>query len=137
MLIRLEGEFWDCVQSNTPPPIDGSEASAEFLNKRFPDSIPRSTIELPGDAVTLILRYDAACEQLERITEQKSEAENRLKEMLGEHEAGVAGGRVITWKSITQERLDTKALKAERPSLFKRYANKTSYRRFSVKAAVI
>lgn len=85
-------------------------------------------------AAELIEQYDAACEQLEAITEQKQEAENLLKQMLGENEVGTAGDRIITWKSISQERLDSKTLKAEHPVLYKKYANKTSYRRFSIKA---
>jgi putative phage-type endonuclease len=135
MLIQLEAEFWDCVQSDVPPPLDGSEASAKFLAQRFPDSIPESKIELPANAAELIRQYDEACEQLERIEEQKHEAENLLKQMLGDNEAGIAGDRVITWKSVSQERFDNKTLKAEHPTLYRKYANKSSYRRFTVKAA--
>jgi len=40
---------------------------------------------------------------------------------------------VITWKSFTQERLDTKTLKVEHPALFTKYANKISGRRFTIK----
>ena len=135
MLVQLEMEFWRQVQENVPPPLDGSEASAKFLSERFPNSIPKSTIELPDEAVTIIQQYDSACEQLEQVTEQKQEAKNLLKQMMGEHEAGTAEGRVVTWKSASQERLDTKTLKAEHPVLYKKYANKISFRRFSVKAA--
>ena len=136
MLIHLEGDFWDHVQLNVPPPLDGSEASAKFLSERFPDSVPKSKIELPDTAVTLISQYDVACEQLEEITELKQEAENLIKQMLGEHEVGTVGDRVITWKSVTQERLDSKTLKAEHPTLYKKFSNTTSCRRFSIKAAV-
>jgi putative phage-type endonuclease len=135
MLIQLEAEFWDCVRSDVPPPLDGSEASAKFLSQRFPDSIPESKIELPPNAIELIRQYDEAREQLERIEEQKQEAENLLKQMLGDNEAGIAGDRVITWKSVSQERFDNKTLKAEHPTLYKKYANKSSYRRFTIKAA--
>lgn len=134
MLVELESDFWNHVQSATPPPLDGSGASAKFLAERFPDSVPKSQITLPDTAAELIEQYDAACEQLEAITEQKQEAENLLKQMLGENEVGTAGDRIITWKSISQERLDSKTLKAEHPVLYKKYANKTSYRRFSIKA---
>ena len=48
---------------------------------------------------------------------------------------GTAGGRIVTWKSVSQERLDSKTLKAEHPALYKKYANKSSYRRFTIKAA--
>jgi len=135
ILIQLETDFWNLVQTNTPPSLDGSEASVKFLNERFPDSKPLSKIELPIEADALIKQYDSANEKIDLYTEEKQTAENLLKQMMGENEIGVAGDRIITWKSISQERLDSKTLKAEHPALYKRYANKSSYRRFSIKAA--
>ena len=135
MLIELESAFWNHVQELTPPPLDGSDASAKFLSERFPSSTPQSHITLPDTAADLLAQYDEACEQLEAITERKQKAENLLKEMMGENEVGTAGGRVITWKSVAQERLDSKTLKAEHPALCKKYTNKTSYRRFTITAA--
>ena len=134
MLIELETAFWNHVQDGTPPPLDGSDASAKFLAERFHDSIPKSHITLPDTAADLLAQYDEACEQLEIVTEQKQKAENLLKEMMGENEVGTAGERVITWKSVSQELLDSKTLKAEHPALCKKYTNKTSYRRFTIKA---
>ena len=135
MLIELELDFWNHVQDGTPPPLDGSEASAKFLSERFPDSVPKSQIELPDTAAELLAQYDQACEELETVTERKQKAENLLKEMMGENEVGTSGDRVITWKSVSQERLDSKTLKAEHPTLCKKYTNKTSYRRFTIKTA--
>ena len=135
MLIELESDFWNHVQDCTPPPLDGSDASAKFLSERFPNSVPKSQIELPDTAADLLAQYDEAIEQLEAVTERKQQAENLLKEMLGKNEIGIAGDRIITWKSITQERLDSKTLKAEHPALCKKYTNKTSYRRFTIKTA--
>lgn len=135
LLIKLEAAFWNHVKSITPPPLDGSEASAKFLAERFPNSVPNSQIVLPDVASDLIDQYDLACQQLETVKEQKQQAENLLKEMIGEHEIACVGDRTITWKNISQERLDTKTLKAEHPTLYKKYANQTSYRRFSIKAA--
>jgi len=135
MLIELESAFWNHVQDCTPPPLDGSDASAKFLSQRFPSSTPQSHITLPDTAAALLSEYDEACAQLEIVTEKKQKAENLLKEMMGDNEVGTAGGRVVTWKSVSQERLDSKTLKAEHPALYKKYANKTSYRRFTIKAA--
>lgn len=136
MLIGLEAAFWEHVQNMTPPPLDGSDASARFLAERFPNSVPTSKIALPDTADTLLAQYDEACEQLETVTERKQEAENRLKELLGENEIGTASGRIVTWKSVSQDRLDSKTLKAEHPTIYQKYTNKISYRRFSVRAAV-
>ena len=134
MLIELETAFWNHVQDGTPPPLDGSDASARFLVERFHDSIPTSHITLPDTAADLLAQYNEACEQLEIVTEQKQKAENLLKEMMGETEVGTAGDRIITWKSVSQERLDSKTLRVEHPALCKKYTNKTSYRRFTIKA---
>ena len=136
MLIQLEGDFWERVQTMTPPSMDGSTAATKFLSEQFPNSLPKSQIVLPNIASNLIQQYEAACENINQYTVQKQEAENLLKQMLGENETGTAGEHVITWKSVLQERLDGKTLKAEHPILYKKYANQTSYRRFSVKAAM-
>lgn len=90
MLMELESEFWHHVQNGTPPPLDGSDAAAKFLAERFPDSVPKSKIILPDTAINLLAQYDDACEQLEALKEQKQEAENLLKEMMGANEIGAA-----------------------------------------------
>ena len=133
MLVQLEADFWQHVQNETPPPLDGSSASAWFLAERFPNSISNSRIELPNQAEHLIHQYDEASQQIKLLTERKQEAENLLKEMLGSHETGTTGDHLVTWKNVVQERLDTKTLKAEHPTLYKKYANPTSCRRFTIK----
>ncbi len=136
MLTELEKDFWKHVQNELPPALDGSTASEKFLAERFPDSIPKSKIELPETAENLISEYNSACEKLAEITEKKQKTENLLKEMLGENEVGTSGNSVITWKSMSQERLDSKTLKAEHPKLYAKYSNKISYRRFTIKTAI-
>ncbi|MDE7245460.1 MAG: YqaJ viral recombinase family protein, partial [Oscillospiraceae bacterium] len=101
MLVELEADFWNHVQDGTPPPLDGSDAAAKFLAERFSSSVPKSRIVLPDTAIDLLAQYDEACEQLEIITEQKQEAENLLKQMMGENEVGTAGDRIITWKNVS------------------------------------
>lgn len=135
MLVQLESEFWSYVQSKTPPPLDGSDVSVKFLADRFPNSVPKSKITLPDSAVELIDEYAAASEQIKALTEKKQEAENLLKAMLGDNEIGTTTDHIVTWKSVSQERLDSKTLKSEHPTLFKKYVSKTSYRRFSIKTA--
>ncbi|MFP3153597.1 YqaJ viral recombinase family protein [Lachnospiraceae bacterium ZAX-1] len=133
MLVKLEGDFWRHVESSTPPPIDGSDASVKFLNERFPNSIPHTHITLPDTAKGLILSYDSSCEIIRNQTEKKQEAENLIKQMLGDNEAGIISDRVVAWKTVAQERLDSKTLKAEHPQLCKKYTATSLYRRFSIK----
>ena len=135
MLIELEAAFWSHVEDMTPLPLDGSDACSKFLAERFPNSTPQSHIALPDAAAELLAQYEEACAQLGLVTERKQRAENLLKEMMGEHETGTIGGHIVTWKSVSQERLDGKALKAEHPKLCQKYTSHTSYRRFAIKAA--
>ena len=117
MLIELESEFWRCVQTNVPPKIDGSDASAKFLNERFPSSIPHSKIMLPKEAVDLIIKYKSADKKAKEFIAEKQFAENSLKEMLGENEIGETQTHIVLWKS-TQS------------------STRKSTRRFSIKTAI-
>lgn len=132
-LIELEADFWNHVKDGTPPPLDGSNAAVRFLSEQFPNSTPQSQIILPDTAAELLRQYEDACEQLEDIAQQKQQAENLLKQMMGENEIGKLENHIVTWKSIAQERLDSKTLKAEHPALYRKYTNRTSYRRFSIR----
>lgn len=134
MLIHLEADFWEHIVNNTPPPLDGSEASEKFLSDRYPESIPQSRIILPPEADVLIKEYDKETAILNKAAERRQRAENLLKEMLGDNENGISENRIISWKSIFQERLDSKSLRAEHPDLYKKYVNRISYRKFSIKA---
>lgn len=131
-LIKLEKDFWECVEDDTPPQLDGSDASAKFLAEKFSES-KNSLVKLPENAAELINKYSSASEKIKALTEEKQLAENLLKEMLGENEVSVIGENTVTWKAISQERLDSKTLKSEHPAIYKKYASTTTYRRFSVK----
>lgn len=134
MLIHLEADFWEHIVNNTPPPLDGSEASEKFLSDRYPESIPQSRIILPPEADVLIKEYDKETAILNEAAERRQRAENLLKEMLGDNENGTSENRIISWKNVFQERFDSKLLRAEHPDLYKKYVNRISYRKFSIKA---
>ena len=135
MLIQLEETFWGYVKNGTPPPINGSEACAKYLAEKYSESVANKAIELPFEAEKLFKDYNIACEKLDKVTEEKQLAENKLTQLLGNNEVGKIGGNIVYWKSVSQERLDAKTLKSEHPTLYKKYANKTFYRRFTVKSA--
>ena len=135
MLIRYERDFWTHVQDDVPLPIDGSDACVKFLTGRYPDSVPKSKIELPATALDLITKYNEASEQLDLVTKEKQRAGNLLKDMLGENEMGVIGDNSIAWKTVMQERFDSKTFGSEQPDMYKIYVRQSSHRRFTVKAA--
>ena len=133
MLINHEREFWMYVQNQVPPPIDGSDACGEFLSGLHPSSRPFSKIKLPSNAIDLIRQYNEADEQMEAHKELKQQASNALKEMLGDNEVGVIDGATVKWKTVEQEKINSKMLKTEQPELYKKYVATSSYRRFTIK----
>lgn len=134
MLIEREREFWQLVESRTPPPLDGSPAASDLLDLLYPaESTRPQEITLPPTALDLIAEYEAAKAEAKAAATRAEEAANKLKAMLGEFESGAVGDRRVIWKTITSERLDTKAFKAEHPDLAARYLKPTTYRRFEVK----
>jgi putative phage-type endonuclease len=132
-LIKIEADFWRLVETRTPPEMDGSEACSELLNRLYPQAEPGKQIELPSEAAELIAQYEEAREQEAYWAERKTEAENKLKALLGEAEMGWVGGRRVYWQTRVSTRLDTKALKAEQPEIYERYARQSVYRAFSIK----
>lgn len=133
-MIQQAKFFWEqYVEKRVAPPIDGSDSSSNILSSLYPESVPKTEIALPPEALMFIEQYEEAKKQEDFAKEQKKEAENKLKSVLGENEQGILDERTITWKSYSSTRLDSKKLKEEEPELFKKYAKTTSSRRFTLK----
>jgi putative phage-type endonuclease len=133
MIIKLESDFWNYVTSNIPPPMDGSEASSELLNRLYPETKNKLKIALPLEANDLINQYELAKEKEKEASEMKDEAANKLKDLLGDNESGTVNGKIVTWKSISSERFDTKRFQIENLDTYKSYLAKLNFRRFSIK----
>ncbi|GKV70241.1 hypothetical protein NCCP2716_27390 [Sporosarcina sp. NCCP-2716] len=133
-LIEIERDFWkNHVEKEVPPVFDGSDASVDLLKALYPESKAESEINLPGEAETLIEALDALKEELNATEDRKKEYENRLKDMLKDNETGLVSHRIVTWKSHSQNRLDTKRLKAERPDIYEKFVKVSSVRKLTIK----
>ena len=65
--------------------------------------------------------------------QQEAEAiKDQIKAQMGEAEELRAGEYRITWKAVTDSRLDTAALKKALPDVVKRFTKTTTSRRFCV-----
>lgn len=131
-LVQIEADFWRLVETRTPPPMDGSDASAELIARLYPESRPEK-IRLPADAEALIAEYEQAKAEEKAAAARAEAAANKLKMLLGEAEEGLVGERRVIWRTIESERLDTKALKAAYPDIAAKFIKTTAYRRFEVK----
>ncbi|WP_067931225.1 YqaJ viral recombinase family protein [Alicyclobacillus kakegawensis] len=132
-LVKVERDFWrNHVEQRKPPFIDGGKAAAAILREMFPETVP-DRVQLPADADRWVREYEEAEQAMKAAAERKELAANQLKYLLAEHESGVAGGRLVSWKAYESTSLDTAALKREMPDLYQRFARKIQSRRFSIK----
>lgn len=139
-LVSIEAEFWQRVIDRTPPAPDGSKACTDLLAHLY-DVKPDSVVTVDDadeviDALHLRDTYKVAAKEAE---EAASEQENRLKVLLGDHEVlQLPDGHVLcTWKQHEVTRLDSKALKADRPDVHSAFSTTTTQRRFHVPRGAI
>lgn len=102
-MIRRLGDFWECVQSKTPPAdIDGSAATKKVIALLHPDDSGEE-IALPAEAVHWWKRVER-CRALARAAERlKGEAENKLAAAFGSATFGILpSGELLSYK--TQDR---------------------------------
>ena len=137
MLIKRERDFWMHVTDDIPPPVDGSDACVDFLNRQYPKCASRSKIKLPESAAGLIRQHNKADAQIKIHKEQKQKAANRLKQTLGEHEYGYIRDGYVKWPTITKKDFNAKQLEIDHPEIHARYVVKISQRRLTVKEPTI
>lgn len=106
-LMGVEAHFWDEVISNTPPAIDGAEATAEALRTVFPESEEGKAVDLSGFAANLEL-YNALGRQIKELEEQRDAQANYIKGFMGDAEKGEAGNYSVSWKTQRRSTFDRK-----------------------------
>lgn len=95
-------QFWSCVQSQTPPDIDASQATSRILQQLHPDD-DGSTISLPPDADAWHTELLAVNEKIKALEELKNHNQNRLKAALGAATYGtLANGSRYSFKTQTR-----------------------------------
>jgi putative phage-type endonuclease len=133
-LIQEEKNFWENhVLANIPPMVDGSEASTNLLKSLYPTAIEGTEINLPLESDTIIQELEETKAELKIAKKRVSELENRLKEMLKDHETGFSSNHIITWEKVVRTDLDKKLLKSEMPDVYEKFEKKSSYRRLGIK----
>ena len=130
-LVQIEKRFWEeNVLKEIPPQPDGSERSTEIISEQFPsanEELP--PVDLMGYSPQLH-RLSELKKQIAELTNERTGIENTLKTALGEAPVGEYGDFRITWKNRESTRLDSKALKADMPDVYAKYAKTSSARTF-------
>lgn len=130
-LMDAEQRFWECVERNEAPPVDGSEATAETLCALYSDE--GGQVDLTP--VCGILReYLALKAEMKALEEKLSAAANGIKEYMGNASRGTYGDISVSWKNVSSSRFDKKAFLEDNPDVdLGPYHKVGSSRRFEVR----
>jgi predicted phage-related endonuclease len=121
-LMVLESHFWSYVESDTPPPADGSESAARALRHLYRGN--ETTLDFTGDA-ELSRTFDALADLDEEVEAKKQEVE-RLKQVIqqamGDASKAAFANGVVTFKRAKDgTRVDAKTLAIDHPQIAARY----------------
>lgn len=136
-LKAFAAQFWQYVETKTPPPVDGSESTAETIETIFAESDDAAEeIDLTAVADKLTARAELK-EQKERIEAEITEVENAIKAFMETAPRGVLVGAntmtTVTWKTQESRRFDAKAFAKDHPGMdLTPYYTKSQSRPFRV-----
>jgi putative phage-type endonuclease len=134
-LIQLEKAFWEYVESDTPPPADGSESAELALRCLYPQDYGE-TVDFSQD-VSLSATFADLVQVRQSLTEleqQEARFKQTLQQAMGEASKALFETGSVTWKKAKDSQaLDTKRLLQDQPELLQQYATtKAGSRRFLI-----
>lgn len=80
-LVELAAEFWERVQADTPPPVDGSEGTRQALSRW--DAEPGTVVDLDRGWHKNLDYREELTEQIKALTAQRDQIDNELRAAMG------------------------------------------------------
>lgn len=103
-------EFWNCVQTDCPPDIDGSISTTNSLNTLYEKGNEKKNVSL-YKLDDLIEKREEYAQYEKEYKSLKNEADNILKEKLGDNEKGQSKNYIVTWKKTVKQRFSSSKAK--------------------------
>ncbi|MGU7776304.1 YqaJ viral recombinase family nuclease [Burkholderia sp. MR1-5-21] len=133
-LVELEARFWQFVESDTPPPADGSESADHALRHLYPGN--GGTVDFSDDRHLSSVFADLVAVRTDIETRQQTEAQlkHTIQQAMGDATRALfETGEVSFKRSKDSSTVDLKRLLADHPSFETQYAtSKPGSRRFLV-----
>lgn len=122
-LIQLERQFWRYVETDTPPPADGSDSAGQALRTLFPYDAG-NTLDLSEDMPLSVAYADlvAVREEIAMRQEKEEALKQQIQQRMGDASRAIFASGSVSWKrSKDSLNLDTGKLLKEQPDLLQRY----------------
>lgn len=116
MIVEATRAFWEHVETDVEPPIDGSASTRAALIARYPEHDDTAVIDKDGAAAVLAADYRAGLADEKAAKLRKDTAANQLRHL-------IAGGRRITTPEgavvagLKGGQIDVKALASQEPEI--------------------
>lgn len=134
-LIELERRFWHYVETDTPPPADGS-ASAELALRCLYPQDDGQAVDFSGRAglAAAFLELKAVRKSITEKEKREAELKQMLQQAMGEATRAEFSSGYVSWRKAKDSRvLDVERLLKEKPHLQARYPKlKEGSRRFLI-----
>ena len=110
-LAEAEEAFWTRVTTNTPPPLDGTEATQEALKTILGDSRGGESVDLAGvgNHVTM---YNMLKARIKEMETELNEHQAIIMQYMGSAEKGSYGDCTISFKTQTRKTFNRDAYEA-------------------------
>ena len=127
--------FWNNLQNNVAPEVDGSESTTQTVDKIVASVVGADEIALGTQAAPFIARYHELVKTEKLVKEQKQQCQNALALMLNGAKCGTYNNyQVINTPVKGREGIDRKKLMRDMPDVYEKYktVGKDGFR-FSIK----
>ena len=100
LLARRAGQLWHRhVLTGEPPPVDGSDATADTLRQLYPEHVAGETVAVDDLVDVITERFDLK-EDAKRIKDRLAVIDNTLKEAIGDAATATVGDvPIFTYRS--------------------------------------
>ncbi len=131
-LQEIEGRFWkEHVEPRVPP----DPRTIEDIRLRWPRHQPGKVVQADEDVQEAVSALAQVRRDLKALKAREADLVAEIERYMADAEAleGPDGRTLATWKTVTQRRLDTKALREAHPDIARAFERETESRRFLLK----
>lgn len=106
-----EWNFWTYVETNTPPPVDGTEPTTKAIKNIFTGSTD-TVVDLFG-MDSALRQYMELGKQIKELSEAQDSIANRIKLQMGDNGKAECAGFKVSWAAQTRNTFDAKKFAAD------------------------
>ncbi|WP_306594093.1 YqaJ viral recombinase family nuclease [Corynebacterium striatum] len=118
ILFEMEQKFWHCVETDTPPDVDGHARTIEVLTSEWAHNPqPREVSE--DEVQDIWAAWMDADTRKKQAEHDLNKAKAQLAQLMDGHDSLTSGDRV--WARTRRGRLNLKRLQADQPELVTQY----------------